>query len=611
MQTIRIKSTAQFGTQYFPIQLGIIQSTDFINMVKDAGPSTFQRSYTSLHELSPDNIFKTNFNGYDVWGAFKKVPLYYLYCPSKGAAGLTAYKDYANRLGLNYSQLNFDENASYVYPTGTYQGYCLATNVLNVDGIIYPYEGGSISDYSAGLVKYTSGMIVSHLSFANFIESYVREYSNNQITFRLVVLPDNYFFAGNVNPIYIDDPSNKAIVIMGAFKVKTDGSEITQLVFDSVSTESLSFYNTYFEGIHTPGYAVETEDIDNPYGENGTSTIGGGDGSLPSGPEGLDYVDPTDIPDLPTASAASTGFITLYNPSNANLSSLGSFLWSNMFDLNTFKKMFVDPMDCIVSLGIVPCVPNSGGTRNIFFGNIDTGVNCTFLSSQFAKVNCGSVDIKKYVGSFMDYSPYVKVSLFLPYIGFIHLGTDDIMGGSINVTYNVDVLSGDCIAFITHSEKGVLYSYTGNCLTNVPVTGANYSGALRHYYESVTGIIPSTVNGAMSGGAAGAGAAAGASALDAASNIILNSKPAFQRSGSLGGSAGIMGVQRPFIIIERPNISVPNKVQNYVGQTSNITANLGGLSGYTIVEYCHIEGVPCTTEELAEIESLLQQGVIL
>lgn len=605
MQTIKIKSTAQFGTQQFPISLGVIQSSALIDMVKTNGTSYYNRTYSGIHEPAPDNVIKTNYDGVDVWGAFKKVPLYYLYWPSKGSAGLTNYKAKYDRLGVNYIQLNWDENADYEYPTGPYTSYCRATSIFNVDGQVYGDISGYTYHYAAGQLKWSSSNIINYMSVSNFISSNIRSSSSSWYA-RFVVLPDNYFFAGNINPIYIEDPTDKALIVEVTFHLTDD--EITYIQIGN-SIGNLTIYNTFFNNIHTPAYAVEEDDINNPYGEDGTSTVGGGDGDL--GPGGLDSIDPTGIPDLPTASAASTGFITLYNPTNANLTSLGNFLWSGLFDLDTFKKMFVDPMDCIISLGIVPCVPNSGGTRNIYFGNIDTGINCSFLSSQFAKVDCGSVTLKKYVGSFMDYSPYVKVQLFLPYIGFIHLGTDDIMGGSINVTYNVDVLSGDCIAFITHSEKGVLYSYTGNCLTNVPVTGANYSGALRNYYESITGIIPSTVNGAMSGGAAGAGLAAGASALDAASNIILNSKPAFQRSGSLGGSAGIMGVQRPFIIIERPNISVPNNVQNYIGQTSNITANLGGLSGYTVVEYCHIEGVPCTTEELAEIESLLKQGVIL
>ena len=423
----------------------------------------------------------------------------------------------------------------------------------------------------------------------------------------ILVLPDDYLLNGYVNPAYIENPSSTAVYIRVAMKHDADNSVIQRIDFSDVRITSCSDINTYMSGIYFPDSAQDIDDVDNPYGEPGTSGPGGGDGSYGN----PDEVDPTAVPDLPTISASSTGFITIYNPTSANLSSLGGFLWSNLFDIDTFKKLYTDPMDCIISLGIVPCVPNSAGTQNIKFGNVDTGINCSYLATQYVKVDCGSVDIRKYVGSFMDYSPYVKISLFLPYIGFINLGTDDIMGGSINVTYHVDILSGDCIAFITHSSKGVLYSYTGNCLTNVPITAANYANSLRNYYEAVTGIIPSTCNGAASGGAAGAAGGAINGALSAASNIILNTKPDYQRSGSLGGSSGIMGVQKPFIVIERPNISVPNKVQHYMGQTSNITANLGGLSGMTIVEAVHLEGIPCTTEELAEIESLLQGGVIL
>lgn len=370
----------------------------------------------------------------------------------------------------------------------------------------------------------------------------------------------------------------------------------------------INLYNVFPDNFKTTPYNSTDSDISNPYGEDGSSTTGGGDGTLGGGD--LDSVDPTEVPDLPTVSAAASGFITLYNPTSSVLKDLYSFLWSSTFDINTFKKLYTDPMDCIISLGILPCLPTAGGARNIMFGNVDSGVHCSTLASQFAKVQCGSVNIEKYVGSFMDYSPYVKIHLFLPFIGFVNLGTDDLMGGSISVTYHVDVLSGDCIAFISHSIKGVLYTYNGNCRAEIPLTAQNNTGILKNYYQAVAGIIPSTVNGAA-GGAAGALGGAASGTLKAASNIALNSKPTYQRSGSLAGSAGLMGVQKPFIVIERPNISVPNNVEHYAGQTSNITMYLGSCSGYTVCEYVHLEGIAATTEEIAEMETLLGAGVYL
>jgi len=603
MDTLNIASYAHYGSKQFPVNISVIRSTALIEHVRAAGVTTFERTYADLHETSMTDIVNRNFDGFPIWNAWKKCEHYYgIFPPNPGAND--TLRTIWDMMGMYVKQIDM---------TGTGKTYSSSADVIRADSIVnvlgqtYPYVAGGLFVYAIGNINYTNLMIPQIAYTSTFLDNYSRVFVNSQKYIHLSVIPDDYFVNGVINQNYIDNPAANKLSIDITISTNADNNEITFIQINDVRLDTLDDYNDFFSGITTPDYAQKTDDLDNPYGDPGTSGPGGGDGDYGD----PDDVDPTLVPDLPTVSAASTGFITIYNPSNANLAALGQYLWSSAFDLATFKKMYSDPMECIISLGIVPCLPNIGGSRNIYFGNIDTGINCSFLSTQYAKVDCGSVNIKKYVGSFMDYSPYVKVNLFLPYIGFIHLGTDDIMGGSINVTYHVDVLSGDCIAFITHSSKGVLYSYTGNCLTNVPVTAANYASSLRNYYESVMGIIPSTANGAMSGGAAGAAAGAMSGALSAASNIVLNTKPDFQRSGSLGGSSGIMGVQKPFIIIERPNISVPNKVQHYMGQTSNMTAGLGGLRGMTIVEAVHLEGIPCTTSELAEIESILHQGVIL
>jgi hypothetical protein len=99
--------------------------------------------------------------------------------------------------------------------------------------------------------------------------------------------------------------------------------------------------------------------------------------------------------------------------------------------------------------------------------------------------------------------------------------------------------------------------------------------------------------------------------LNSAANTALNSKPAIQRSGNLGGSAGILSVQHPFVIISRPDVSVPSNIQNFVGQCSNITMNLADCSGFTMVEYIHLHDVDASSDELMEIETMLKGGVIL
>lgn len=606
MQLLNIHSYAYYGTKQFPVDVPIVTSTAFVNAVKD-NPSSFQRDYQNLTEATPQRIFKQNF-GIDIYSALKRIPFYIGVKPNQsGIPDMSMISDTCRILDLNLpSYLPFD--GSYTPQVGV--DFYSATQIISSLGDNFTKgTGGSDWWYSCGILG-TSGsepIILNRFNLGSFLNNHIRQYDGSNMAYcYFEVVPDDFFLNGKINPAY--NGVKCRIYMQANIYWNNDYSKITRIRFNSVTFNYADQLFTFFGNVEIPDYTIETEDIENPYGEDGTSTSGGGDGDL--GPGGLDSVDPTEIPDLPDVSAVATGFITMYNPTSANLSALGSFLWSGQFDLDTYKKLFADPMQGIIGLGIVPALPNSGGSRNIMFGNVDTGVNCSYLASQYAKKDCGSVEIKKYVGSFLDNSPFVKLSLFLPYIGFVNLGTDDIMGGSINVQYNIDVLTGDCIAFIKHNTKGVLYAYHGNCLTNVPVSGQNYANALKNYYESVAGIIPATTNGAA-GGPIGAIAGAATGALNAASNVVLNSKPTFQRSGNIGGSAGILGVQKPFVIIERPNISVPNKVQHYLGQTSNITMNLGSCSGLTVVEAVHLNGISATSKELAEIDSLLKGGVIL
>lgn len=362
---------------------------------------------------------------------------------------------------------------------------------------------------------------------------------------------------------------------------------------------------TAFNNIGVSPTSTEYEDTDNPYGGGGNSGSGGGDGTLTD----PDNTDPVDIPSLPSVGAADLGFITMYNPSKAQLKDLSDFMWSNLFDLATYKKLFSDPMQSIIGLAIVPVHPTTSGSKNVMFGTIDSGVAMTTIGNQYVQLDCGSVDIEKWIGSFMDYSPYTKVSIYLPYIGIHELSADDIMGGSINVVYNIDVLSGACGCFIKHSSRGVLYSYNGSCITNIPLTSQNFSAAIQNAVSAVcsgAGIIAGIATGA-----APVTAMSAAGLLNSAANTALNSKPSVQRSGSLGGSAGILSVQKPYVIIERPNVSVPASVQNYVGQTANITMSLGSCHGFTMCEYVHINSINATSEEIKEIEALLKEGVML
>lgn len=301
-------------------------------------------------------------------------------------------------------------------------------------------------------------------------------------------------------------------------------------------------------------------------------------------------------PETPPSYATSNDMFTLYNPSGGgDLTNLANFLWSNTWSVDTFKKIFANPMDCILGLMVMPQLGAAVSTKVMNIGNISSGVTLHYFISQFYDFDCGTFKIEEYYNSYLDYSPYTKVNIFLPFIGDHQLNTDEVMNKTIGVKYRFDIGTGDCIAFIT-VDGSVLYSFSGNCAARLPISGNNWNGLIPAITGAVAGI---------------GGMAAGVPALGAASALAVTSmKETISHSGSLSGSPGLMGVQTPYLIISRPRQVLPINQNSYTGYPSFITESLGSLSGYTEVEACHIEHVPATGAELEEIERLLKGGVV-
>lgn len=341
---------------------------------------------------------------------------------------------------------------------------------------------------------------------------------------------------------------------------------------------------------------------DDPYSQGGTSGPGGGDGSF-------DFSStPIDFQGLPNIGAYATGMIDLYVPSAGQLQALSAYLWAGAFDPDNFKKLFADPMDAILGLSIVPVTAAQIGTgaATLAVGNISTGLSMPTALSQYVSVDCGSINILPKWGAYLDFSPYSKLQLFLPYIGFVAISPDDCMNGSISVRYSVDILSGTCVAQVKCNDH-VLYELAGTCSVACPVTAGQYQNialtALRTV-GSVAGTLAAAAAGNVGGVAAGL--------EDAANSVIASAKPEIQRSGGFGGSSGLMGHQIPFLILTIPKMCRPGDQNKYIGYPSFVTLALSDITGFTSVEAIHLENIPgACDDDLAEIDTLLKGGVFL
>ena len=357
-------------------------------------------------------------------------------------------------------------------------------------------------------------------------------------------------------------------------------------------------------GVYNSGPAQPSD----PYAPGGGSGEGGGTGTFDR------TGDDIDVPSVPTLSAVSTGFITLYNPTLGQLNNLASYMWSDLFDINTFKKIFADPMDVILGLSIVPVSVPDGGTVDVKVGNISTGVSMNKAASQFVHVSCGSLEIKEYWGAYLDFAPYTKAEIYLPYCGSHPIDIDEIMGKTISVDYNIDILSGSCCAMIKCGNS-VLYHFLGQCSQPIPVSGNDWSQFISNAVRAAASIGSMIATAGASAPATAAGSlarttgqlATGASAAES----IISMKPSIEKSGAMCGGGGMLGVQTPYITFNFPRQCLPKGQNTLIGYPSYITSTLGELSGYTIVDDLHLMIDTATNQEKDEIEELLKGGVIL
>lgn len=93
---------------------------------------------------------------------------------------------------------------------------------------------------------------------------------------------------------------------------------------------------------------------------------------------------------------------------------------------------------------------------------------------------------------------------------------------------------------------------------------------------------------------------------------VMGAKATVNHAGTISGSAGMLGVKTPYLLIEYPNQSLADNYKHFVGYPSNMYAKLGDLSGYTEVEQVIGVGlVNQTDSEMAELLEALKGGVYL
>ena len=311
--------------------------------------------------------------------------------------------------------------------------------------------------------------------------------------------------------------------------------------------------------------------------------------------------------EIMTGAGADSGFYTIYLPTVSQTSQFSSWLWSgNIFD--TIKKLFNDPMQAIIGLMGYYFPITGEHTDTIRVGSLDSEITCDWTDDNIKTLSCGSVTVNEQFHNVLDYDGYTQIEIYLPYIGFKTLNTAEVMGGTISVTYKIDIVTGTCVANVSITKDNVTittYTFNGDCAIHIPVSGSDHTAIVGSILGSVTG-IGAVVGGVLTGNpvlAIGGGVGALSSAAGAKTKV--------ERAGSLAGNTGILAYNKPYLVITRPVTAQATNFEQYYGFPTNQLVLLSNCSGYTRVKDCHLTNIPCTDEELEEIEKLLKRGVII
>lgn len=318
-------------------------------------------------------------------------------------------------------------------------------------------------------------------------------------------------------------------------------------------------------------------------------------------------IDPSPTPIVPAlpSSVPANAMFTVYSPTITEVNSFGAWLWSTSI-IDIVTRIWNDPMEGIISFMKVYAPLSSSTYDTIKVGYLDSQVSSAVVTSQFVEVNCGTVSISELNHNATDYTPYVSVQLYLPFIGIVEVDPDEFMNGSMKIVYSIDIYTGSCLAkiFATRSPDmptdTLIYTYTGVAAQRLPLTSSNFSGAL----NSIVGAAGGIAKGVATGGAVGI-----INGVTSVGHSLSHEMVHVAHSSELSSNAGIMAPREPFLIITRRKSYDANSYNQLYGYPTNKTVFLGNCSGFTRVKACLLKS-SATELEKSELIKLLKTGVI-
>lgn len=283
---------------------------------------------------------------------------------------------------------------------------------------------------------------------------------------------------------------------------------------------------------------------------------------------------------------------------------------------NSDSEIGIDPSRCVLFARKMPKAVSFSfpdGLHEVRMCGWDQGMKARHADSETYSSAIYSITFGGPTKSFLDYAPYCSATLYLPFIGQVHIDPSTFMDGSIQIQYHFDIITGKCVAEVittcaNRSGNGrpreVRYGpYTGDCSIDLPLAIQD-ANAMGRQYGIATAAV-STIGSVLGGNAAGA--LAGASSLAQAQMIPKQTG----MINSLGSMVPALIDTRILLQISFPSTVHFDETKLKIGMSAYKPGKVSDFTGYSKFSYIDTSGINATDGEKAAIEALMKGGVYL
>lgn len=290
---------------------------------------------------------------------------------------------------------------------------------------------------------------------------------------------------------------------------------------------------------------------------------------------------------------------------------------------DNIKYLFANPSDAFVSLMAFPFDVYKFNYNNEVAGNTPVYLGDTLLKDGnnqdwylptidnrvFMRL-VGETIINQKFYNFLDYNPYTKIELYLPFASIVALDVNVWMKHILKIYLSVDFNTGQCTYYIykkSGTNEDLMMSVNGQIGFEIPLGASNRN----EMAKQLLSIGLSNVGGAIESYVTNNPLKLLETLNDASLQAINNIQLRIQKGARTGGTQALMNPLKPYLIITTPKAQ-PIDYAHEKGRPLMKTCRLGDLVGFTKVTECHLDGFSkATTSELNELTNLLNDGIIL